>query len=59
MNHRIELTKKFLWEKLMVTGYFKDHQADGEYRYEHSIRVANIGKFYNKLLEQIKNSSID
>ena len=44
MNHRIEQAKKFLWEKLMVSGYFKDHQTDGEYRYEHSIRVANIGK---------------
>ena len=59
MNHRIEQTKKYLWEKLMESEYYKSHPADGEYRYEHSICVANIGKFYNKLLEKIKNSSID
>lgn len=44
MNHRIEQTKKYLWEKLMESEYYKSHPADGEYRYEHSIRVANIGK---------------
>ena len=44
MNHRIEQTKKYLWEKLMESECYKSHPADGEYRYEHSIRVANIGK---------------
>lgn len=44
MNNRIEQTKKYLWEKLMKSDYYIEHPEAGEYRYEHSIRVANIGK---------------
>ena len=43
-SNRIEKTKQFLHSTLLESAYFKEHPAEGEYRYEHSIRVANIGK---------------
>lgn len=43
-NNRIEKTKMFLHNKLNESSYFAEHPAEGEYRFEHSIRVANIGK---------------
>ena len=44
MDHRIEKTKQFLLKKLKESSYYMDHPTEGEYRFEHSIRVANIGK---------------
>lgn len=43
-SNRIEKTKVFLREKLKESSFFKEHPALGAYRYEHSIRAANIGK---------------
>lgn len=44
IENRIEKTKQFLEKKLKESSYYKDHPDEGEYRFEHSIRVANIGK---------------
>jgi uncharacterized protein len=44
ITNRIEKTKQFLHNKLFESSYFMEHPAEGEYRYEHSIRTANIGK---------------
>ena len=44
IDNRIDKTKRFLQKKLEESSYYKDHPSDGEYRFEHSIRVANIGK---------------
>lgn len=40
----IMLTKRFLRNKLDNSEYFSDKPSEREYRYEHSVRVANIGK---------------
>ncbi|MGN0628006.1 MAG: HD domain-containing protein [Oscillospiraceae bacterium] len=39
------LTEKFLRDKFDNSEYFSDKPPEREYRYEHSIRVANIGKY--------------
>ena len=40
----IELTKEFLKKKFDESEYFADKKTEKDYRFEHSIRVANIGK---------------
>lgn len=44
MNNIIKQTVQFLDTKLRESSYFKDHESEREYRFEHSIRVAHIGK---------------
>ena len=40
----VELAKKFLKKKFDESEYFADKKSEKDYRFEHSIRVANIGK---------------
>lgn len=40
----IEKTEIFLKEQFAKCAYFKEHPADGEYRLQHSYRVANIAR---------------
>ena len=40
----VELTKEFLKKKFGESEYFADKKSEKDYRFEHSIRVANIGK---------------
>ncbi len=40
----IELTMDFLKKKFDESEYFSDKKAEKDYRFEHSVRVANIGK---------------
>lgn len=40
----IKLTEEFLKRKFDESNYFSDKTAEKDYRFEHSIRVANIGK---------------
>lgn len=40
----IKKTEEFLKEKFQECTYFMEHPAAGEYRLQHSYRVANIGK---------------
>lgn len=40
----IQKTEEFLKAKLQESAYFTEHPAAGEYRLQHSYRVANIGK---------------
>jgi len=40
----IAKTEEFLKAKLKESAYFASHPASGEYRLEHSYRVANLGK---------------
>ena len=40
----IQRTEEFLKAKLQESAYFTEHPAAGEYRLQHSYRVANIGK---------------
>lgn len=46
MATRIEQTRDFLWQQLGARkdGYLARHPADKNYRFEHSCRVANIGR---------------
>lgn len=44
IQNRVDRTKHFLQHKLMESSYYKDHPSEREYRFEHSIRVAHIGK---------------
>lgn len=44
MDERIRKTVMFLDEKLRQSAFYAEHPYDREYRFEHSIRVANIGK---------------
>ena len=43
-NELIAKTEEFLKAKLKESAYFTSHPASGEYRLEHSYRVANLGK---------------
>lgn len=43
-NELIKKTEDFLKAKLKESLYFASHPASGEYRLEHSYRVANLGK---------------
>ena len=43
MTERIARTEAFLREKLKESTYFAEHPEAGEYRLEHSFRVARIG----------------
>lgn len=43
MTERIARTEAFLREKLKESPYFAEHPEAGEYRLEHSFRVARIG----------------
>ena len=40
----VELAKKFLKRKFDESEYFADKKSEKDYRFEHSVRVANIGK---------------
>ncbi len=40
----VQLTKEFLARKFDESEYFSDKKAEKDYRFEHSVRVANIGK---------------
>lgn len=40
----VQLTKEFLEKKFGESEYFADKKSEKDYRYEHSVRVANIGK---------------
>lgn len=40
----VELTKAFLKQKFDESEYFFDKKAEKDYRFEHSVRVANIGR---------------
>ncbi len=40
----VELAKEFLKKKFDESEYFADKKQEKDYRYEHSVRVANIGK---------------
>lgn len=40
----VQKTEEFLKVKLQESDYFTEHPAAGEYRLQHSYRVANIGK---------------
>lgn len=40
----LEKAEEFLKESLAESAYFKEHPSEGEYRLQHSYRVANIGK---------------
>lgn len=42
MSERIEKTYAFLKEMLEGTAWFKANPVDGNYRFDHSVRVANI-----------------
>lgn len=42
--NKIELTLDFLNKKFNESIYFREHPSSKKYRYEHSLRVANIGK---------------
>lgn len=44
MDERIKKTVTFLDTKLKQSSYFTEHPTERVYRFEHSIRVANIGK---------------
>ena len=44
----VELAKEFLKRKFDESKYFADKKAELDYRFEHSVRVANIGKFIAK-----------
>lgn len=41
---KIERADRFLREELKKCPYFQKNERSGQYRYEHSVRVANIGK---------------
>lgn len=41
---KIRLTLDFLNKKFSESSYFREHPSSQKYRYEHSLRVANIGK---------------
>lgn len=41
----VKLAKEFLRDKFDGSEYFSDKPSEKEYRYEHSIRVANIGRY--------------
>ena len=40
----VQLAKEFLKKKFDESEYFADKQSEKDYRFEHSVRVANIGK---------------
>ena len=40
----VELAKEFLKRKFDESEYFADKKSEKDYRFEHSVRVANIGK---------------
>lgn len=40
----VELAKEFLKKKFDESEYFADKKSERDYRFEHSVRVANIGK---------------
>lgn len=40
----VELTMEFLKNKFDESEYFSDKKSEKDYRFEHSVRVANIGK---------------
>ena len=40
----VQLAKEFLFNKFNESEYFSDKEAEKNYRFEHSVRVANIGK---------------
>lgn len=40
----VKLTKEFLKAEFDESEYFSDKKAEKDYRFEHSVRVANIGK---------------
>ena len=40
----VELTMEFLKKKFDESEYFSDKKSEKDYRFEHSVRVANIGK---------------
>ena len=44
-ENSVELAKEFLRRKFDGSEYFSDKPSEKEYRYEHSVRVANIGKY--------------
>ena len=48
-ENSVELAKEFLRRKFDGSEYFSDKPYEKEYRYEHSVRVANIGNLiFNK-----------
>ena len=40
----VKLAKEFLKRKFDESNYFSDKKSEKDYRFEHSVRVANIGK---------------
>lgn len=44
MASRIEKTKVFLLQKFDENPYYAEHKAEKDYRIEHTMRVANLGK---------------
>ncbi len=40
----VKLTEEFLKKKFDESEYFSDKKSEKDYRFEHSVRVANIGK---------------
>ena len=40
----VKLTEEFLKRKFDESEYFADKKSEKDYRFEHSVRVANIGK---------------
>ena len=40
----VKLTEEFLKRKFAESEYFADKKSEKDYRFEHSVRVANIGK---------------
>ena len=40
----VKLTEEFLKRKFNESEYFADKKSEKDYRFEHSVRVANIGK---------------
>ncbi len=44
MTDKIERTKSFLLQKFNESLFYADHQAEKDYRLEHTMRVANLGE---------------
>lgn len=43
MSKNVERTLEFVKEQFLKSEYFKNHEEDREYRFRHTLRVANIG----------------
>lgn len=53
MNNNVEKTLNFIKDEFSKSEYFNEHEEDREYRFRHTLRVANIG------MEIAKKESFD